>query len=73
MDRSVESQITWESAIQMVEQDLRREFLGSRPEADIEAVARESVTELFIEDLRIRTFVPVLARRAARARLKGFS
>jgi hypothetical protein len=71
LDRTIEQQISWESAIQMVEKELQREFRGSRSPEAIEAVARESVTEFVAEDVRIRTYVPLLAGRAARRRLKG--
>jgi hypothetical protein len=70
MNRSTEQQDPWDVATRMVEQELQREFLGSHPRETIERVARESVAELASEDVRITTFVPVLARRAARRRLK---
>ena len=60
-----------ESALEILERDLRREFNGSYPEEIIKAVARESIDELASHEVRIWTFVPVLARRAARRRLKS--
>ena len=68
MSRSTGQQDPWVVAIQM-ERELQREFLGSHPRETIEAAARESVAEFASQDVRITTFVPVLARRARR-RLK---
>jgi hypothetical protein len=70
MDQSAPHENWWENAVHQVEKELLREFRGTYPLEVIEAVARESVAELAADDLRIRTFVPVLARRAARRRLK---
>jgi hypothetical protein len=69
MNRPTEQQMQ-ESAVEILERDLRREFQGSYPEETIKAVARESIHELASHEVRIWTFVPVLARRAARRRLK---
>jgi hypothetical protein len=70
MNRSAEQQVSWERATQMVVQELEREFRSSHSPETIEAVARESVAEIASENVRITTFVPVLARRVARSRLK---
>jgi hypothetical protein len=70
MNRPLEGQLSWESAIQIVEKDLLVEFRGSHPPETIEEVARESVTHLASQRVRIRTYVPILARRDARRRLK---
>ncbi len=69
MSRSTGQQDPWVVALQMMERELQREFLGSHPRETIEAAARESVAEFASQDVRITTFVPVLARRARR-RLK---
>jgi hypothetical protein len=71
VDHTVEDQLSWESAIGIVERELEREFQGSRSHEAIEAAARESVIEFVSEDVRIRAFVPVLAGRTARERLKA--
>jgi Protein-tyrosine-phosphatase-like, N-terminal domain len=63
-------QPSWNDVIEIVEKDLTREFQGTRSPEAIEAVARESVTSFAAEEVRIRAFVPVLAGKAARRRLK---
>jgi hypothetical protein len=70
MNRSAERQVSWETATEIVVKELQQEFRGSHSPETIETVARESVAEIASEDVRITTFVPVLARRAARRRLK---
>jgi hypothetical protein len=70
MDRLTEQELH-ERAVEILERDLRREFLASYPEETIKAVARESIHELASHEVRIWAFVPVLARRTARRRLKA--
>lgn len=70
MDQPTEQELH-ESAVEILERDLRREFLGSYSEETIKAVARDSIHELASHEVRIWTFVPVLARRTARRRLKA--
>jgi hypothetical protein len=65
-----EQQPSWEQVVAMVEKDLAREFEGTRSPEAIEAVARESVISFATEDVRIRAFVPVLAGKVARRRLR---
>jgi hypothetical protein len=70
MDRQLEGQLSWESAIRIVEKDLQVEFRESHSKETIEEVARESVIGLASESVRIRNYVAILAQRDARRRLK---
>ncbi len=73
MNRPIEQEFSWEGAVQKVKEELEREFRGWRSQEAIEVVARESITEFVTQDVRIKTFIPILAGKAARARLKGAS
>jgi hypothetical protein len=53
-----------------VERDLLAEFRDSHSPNAIQEAARESVAELASRNVRILTFVPILAGRDARRRLK---
>jgi hypothetical protein len=70
MNRPGEQDFSWEGAVQKVREELEREFQGGRSPEAIELVARESITEFVAQDVRIMTFIPILAGKAARARLK---
>jgi hypothetical protein len=61
---------SWEAITEAVERELLREFRRTYPVELIEATARESVLEIASEDVRIRSFVPVLASSRARRRLR---
>lgn len=74
MDPNPDQQaFSWDSVIRTVEKDLMREFGASRTPEAIEAVAKLSVAEFMENDVRITTFVPVLAERAARQMLREAS
>jgi hypothetical protein len=70
MSRQIEGQLSWETTVEVVERDLQAEFRGSHSPETIGEVARRSVNELASQDVRIRMFVPILARREARRKLK---
>jgi hypothetical protein len=70
MSREIEGQLSWEMAVAVVEKDLQAEFRDSHSPETIGEVARRSVHELASQDVRIRMFVPILARREARRLLK---
>jgi hypothetical protein len=53
----------------LVVRDLEREFRGVVPPELIDLAARESVSEL-ANSARVQTFIPVLAHRRARQRLR---
>jgi uncharacterized protein YajQ (UPF0234 family) len=73
MGRTTEQQDTLENTIDVVARELHREFHGIHSDETIRMAARESVIEFASDDVRIKTFIPVLARRAARSRLKQFA
>lgn len=62
---------SWEAIIETVRKELRPDFEQSYPPEVIETAARESVEEFQWGGVRIRTFVPLLARRRARERLRS--
>jgi hypothetical protein len=72
MDRPTEQQDTLEYTIDVVARELHHEFHGIHSDETIRMAAKESVIEFASDDVRIKTFVPVLAKRAARSRLKQF-
>jgi hypothetical protein len=59
-----------EDAVDHVQSNLLFEFRGALPEDVIAEVARESVEELHRQPIKIKTFVPLLALRRARDRLR---
>jgi hypothetical protein len=61
---------SWEEAVDSVQSDLLFEFRNELPPEFLAVVARESVEELRREPIRITTFVPLLALRRARDRIR---
>ena len=61
---------TWEEAVDSVQSILLFEFRNQLPHDVIAEAARQSVEELRREPVRIKTFVPLLALRRARDRLR---
>ncbi|HET6770006.1 MAG TPA: hypothetical protein VFH75_00010 [Actinomycetota bacterium] len=61
---------SWEDAVDSVQSDLLFEFRNELPPDLIAEVARQSVEDLRREPVRIKTFVPLLALRRARDRLR---
>ena len=61
---------SWEEAVDAVHSNLLFEFRNLLPNEVIADVARESVEELHRKPIRIMTFVPLLALRRARDRLR---
>jgi hypothetical protein len=70
VDAPNEHPASWEAITKTVERELLQEFQQIHPPELIEATARESVLEFATEEVRIRSFVPVLAGSLARRRLK---
>jgi hypothetical protein len=70
VDSPDEQSRSWEAITKSVELELLREFRRTHPPELIEATARESVREIASEEVRIRSFVPVLASSLARRRLR---
>jgi hypothetical protein len=62
---------SWEEAEQAVHTNLMFEFRNQVPHDVIADVARQSVEDLHRKPIRIMTFVPLLALRRARDRLRG--
>ena len=64
--------ITAEAAWKKVVVDASARYGAQAPSsAWIEMAAREAVDELWTEDLRIRTYVPVLAMRRVREKIES--
>jgi len=61
---------SWEEAVDSVHNNLLYEFRDDLSADVIAEVARESVEELRREPIRITTFVPLLALRRARDRIR---
>jgi hypothetical protein len=61
---------SWEDAVHSVESNLLFEFRDQLPPDLIGEVARECVEQFRQETVRIRTFIPLLALRVARDRLR---
>lgn len=61
---------SWEDAVDSVQSNLLFEFRDELPPDVIAEVARESVEQFRHEPVKIRTFIPLLALRAARDRLR---
>jgi hypothetical protein len=61
---------SWEEAVDSVHSSLLFEFRDDLSPEVIAEVARESVDELRREPIRITTFVPLLALRRARDRIR---
>lgn len=61
---------SWEEAVDSVHHNLLYEFRDDLSPDVIAEVARESVEELRREPIRITTFVPLLALRRARDRIR---
>jgi hypothetical protein len=61
---------SWEEAVDSVHNNLLYEFRDDLSPDVIAEVARESVEELRREPIRITTFVPLLALRRARDRIR---
>lgn len=61
---------SWEEAVDSVQSDLLFEFRNELSPELIAQVARQSVEELRREPVRIKTFVPLLALRRARDRIR---
>ena len=61
---------SWEDAVHSVQRNLLFEFRNQLPPDVIAEIARESVEQFRQEPVRIRTFIPLLALRVARDRLR---
>jgi hypothetical protein len=70
VDAPDEHSPSWEAIAKTIEKELQQEFRHVHSPELIEATARESVLEFATEEVRIRSFVPLLAGSLARRRLK---
>jgi hypothetical protein len=70
MDHTKDPRDSREAILRMVQSELSREFQGVHAPEVIEAVARDIVGEFLREEVRVKAYLPILAGRRARRRLR---